>query len=271
MEERKRRGKVMFGLTRRDTELAYQLASADFKRKLHETTLGYIWSVLTPLLTFLTLYVVLSVFMNYKVKNYQLFILLGVMLFNFFSEATKDAMQSLSQKKDLVKKMKFPLHLIVISSVLTSAAYLIINLLVFLLFMLAFGIVPGLTAFYLLVPLLEMFLLVFGLGFGLCALYIRHGDTEYLWSFATTSLFWLTPIFYDYDLVPLQYVKLYMLNPLARIISTFRQVLLYDFIPLQHGLSGWKHELITLALCASIFAWGVWLFKKRSPRFAEML
>ncbi len=262
---------MMGMLSRGDWERVVELAKADFKRKFHESTLGHVWSVLSPLITFVILYVVFSVFMDFKVENYQLFLLLGVVLFNFFSEATRDAMQSLTQKKDLVKKVKFPLHLIVISSVLTSALYLFINLAVFLLFMLAFGILPGMTALYLAVTFAELFLLVFGLGFGLCALYIRHGDMEYLWTFATTILFWLTPIFYDYDLVSPQYVKLYMLNPLARIISTARQVLIYNHIPWLHGVSGWKHELITLAVCTLIFVWGVTLFRKRSPRFAEML
>lgn len=258
-------------LSASDWERVVELAKADFKRKFHESTLGLVWSVLEPLITFTILYVVFSVFMNFKVENYQLFLLLGVVIFKFFSEATRDAMQSLTQKKDLVKKVKFPLHLIVISSVLTSAAYLLINLAVFLLFMLAFGVLPGATVLYLAVTFAELFLLVFGLGFGLCALYIRYGDMEYLWTFATTILFWLTPIFYDYDLVSPAYVKLYMLNPLARIISTFRQVLIYNFIPVQHGISGWKHELITLAIAGLIFVWGVWLFRRKSPRFAEML
>lgn len=258
-------------LDRRDVERAYQLALTDFKRKFHESSLGYLWSILTPLITFAILYLVFSVFMNFNVENYQLFLLLGVVIFSFFSEATRDAMGSIHQKKDLVKKVKFPLHVIVISSVLTSAAYLFINLIVFLVFMLIFGVFPGLNLFYIVVPVIELFLLVFGLGFGLCALYVRHGDMDYIWNFFITIFFWITPIFYDYDRVSPQYVKLYMLNPLARIISTSRQVLIYNHIPLLHGVSGWKHEIITLVICALVFAWGVRLFRKKSPRFAEML
>ena len=170
-----------------------------------------------------------------------------------------------------MKKVKFPKHIIVISSVLTSTAYLFINLGVFLVFMLLFGVFPGLNVFYMGVTLIELFLLVFGLGFGLCALYVRHGDMDYIWQFFLTIFFWITPIFYGYDLISPQYVKFYMLNPLARIISTSRQVLIYNHIPLLHGISGWKHELITLVICVAVFAWGIWLFRKKSPRFAEML
>lgn len=252
-------------------EQAYELAVANFKKKFHNSTLGYVWSILTPLIMFAILYIVFSVFMNFNVENYQLFLLMGVIIFSFFSEATQDAMHSIHDKKELVKQMNFPRHVIVISSILTSAVYLFINLGVFFVFMLIFGVFPGWTVFYMVVPIIELFLLVFGLGFGLCALYVRHGDMDYIWSFFIQIFFWITPIFYDFDLVSPKYVKYYMLNPMARIISTSRQVLIYNFIPLLHGVSGWKHEIITLVICIVVFIWGVRLFRKKSPRFAEML
>ena len=254
-----------------DFARARVLAWSDFRHRYHETALGYLWSVLTPLITLAILYTVFSVFMNFQVENYQLFLLLGIVLFNFFSEATREAMHSLSRKRDLVKKVAFPRHVIVLSSVMTSGAYLLINLGVFMVFMAAFGIFPGITALYLPVTLLELFLLVFGLGYGLSALYVRYGDLGYIWDFVLMALFWVTPIFYDYDLVAPKYVKLYMLNPLARIISTSREILISNHIPLLGGVSGWVHELITLAICAVVFVLGVWLFRSRQARFAEYL
>ncbi len=261
----------MLGLSKQEVNQAIELARNDFKQKFHGSTLGHVWSILTPLILFGILYVVFSVFMDFDMENYQLYLLLGVIIFSFFSEATRDGMHSIHQKKSIVKDLKFPKHIIVISSVITSAVYLFINLFIFLLLMSLFGIFPGLTSFYLIVTLVELFLLVLGLGFLLSAVYVRHGDMEYIWEFLVTIFFWITPIFYDYDMVGSQYVKYYMLNPLARIISTARQILIYDHIPLLHGASGWKHEIITLLICVFIFVWGVWLFRKKSPRFAEML
>ena len=69
-------------------EQAYELAVANFKKKFHNSTLGYVWSILTPLIMFAILYIVFSVFMNFNVENYQLFLLMGVIIFSFFSEAT---------------------------------------------------------------------------------------------------------------------------------------------------------------------------------------
>lgn len=110
-----------------------------------------------------------------------------------------------------------------------------------------------------------------GIGFALSALTTRHGDVKYVWSFILILMFWLTPIFYDYNLVAEQYRKYYLLNPLARIITTAREVFINNHIPLFDGWIGLKHEGITLLMSVSLFIIGYMIFRKHSSHFAERI
>lgn len=252
-------------------EIVFNLAASEFKKKYSESTLGYIWSVLTPLLMLATLYIVFTLLINFRVKDYQLFLLIGIILYNYFSEATTEGLNSITHHRDLVKKINIKKEILVVSSCVVSTAYLLINILVYFGFLIFFGVRPTFNYLYFIITLIEMFMISLGLGFALSALSSRHGDVKYVWSFILILMFWLTPIFYDYNLIAPQYRKYYLLNPLARIITTAREVFINNHVPLLDGIVGLKHEGITLLMSLSLFAFGYLIFRKYSPYFAEML
>ena len=237
----------------------------NFKLRYKNSSIGYLWSILTPLLMLATLYVVFSIIMNLDVPHYQLFLLIGIIFWNFLSEATTTSMSLLLAHGNLIKKINFPNYVIIVSSCLSSLISLLLNLIVFFLFTLIFNV--KLTAIAIILPfyLIELFILVLGISFFLSALYPKFRELSHIWSFLLLIGFWATPIIYRETMVPEKYLKYYMLNPMARLINETRDILIYHYTP------ELRQVLITLIICILIFVLGLLFFRKKSPYFAEEL
>ena len=237
----------------------------NFKLKYKNSSVAYLWSILTPLLMLATLYIVFSIIMKLDVPHYQLFLLIGIIFWNFLSEATTTSMNSLLAHGNIIKKMNFPNYVVVVSSCLSSFITLLLNLLIFFLFTLIFNV--KLTAIAIILPfyLIELFILVLGISFFLSALYPKFRELSHIWSFLLLIGFWVTPIIYSETMIPEKYLKYYMLNPLARLINETRDILIYHYTPML------KQILITLIICILIFVLGFLFFRKKSPYFAEEL
>ena len=235
----------------------------NFKLKYKNSSVGYLWSVLTPLLMLATLYIVFSIIMKLDVPHYQLFLLIGIIFWNFLSEATTASMNSLLAHANIIKKMNFPNYVLVVSSCLSSFISLLLNLIIFFLFTLIFKV--KLTAIAIILPfyLIELFILVLGISFFLSALYPKFRELSHIWSFLLLIGFWVTPIIYRETMVPGKYLRYYMLNPLARLINETRDILIYHYTPMLNQV------LITLIICVLIFVLGFLFFRKKSPYFAE--
>lgn len=253
---------------RQSIYLIRQLAISDFKVKYKNSVIGYLWSLLVPLLMLVTLYVVFSIIMDLEVEHYQLFLLLGILLWNFFSDATNESMSSLRSKENLLKKVNFSKRIIILSSCLTSLFTLGLNMVVFLVFMAIFGVGISWAALMFLFYLFNLVLLVLGFSFGLSALNMKYRDVSHIWEILLIIGFWITPIIYPITKVNPVYVKYYLLNPLARIIDGSREALIFHHVPaLSFGAI--KHFAITFFMCLGIFIVGYAIFKRRAPRFAE--
>jgi len=237
----------------------------NFKLKYKNSSVGYLWSILTPLLMLATLYIVFSIIMKLDVPHYQLFLLIGIIFWNFLSEATTISMNSLLAHGNIIKKMNFPNYIIVLSSCLSSFISLLLNLIIFFLFTLIFKVKLTITSIILPFYLVELFILVLGISFFLSSLYPKFRELSHIWSFLLLIGFWVTPIIYRETMVPEKYLKYYMLNPLARLINETRDILIYYYTPML------RQVLITLIICILIFALGFLFFRKRSPYFAEEL
>ena len=121
--------------------LLTQLALTDFKLRYNNSVLGYLWSLLNPLLIFSVYYLVFSVFMRFEgVSHYQLYLLLGILLWNYFAESTLNGMASIQYKSSLISKINFPKWIIVVASNLTSVLTLVINILIFSVFFILSGV-----------------------------------------------------------------------------------------------------------------------------------
>src|SRR3989344_9472897 len=203
--------------------LIREFVITDFKLKYQSSFLGYFWSLLNPLLMFGTLYAVFSVFARFDVPQYHLFLLLGIILWGFFSEATVNAMYAIQAKGSIIKKVYFPRELVVLASALTTLLSLMLNLVVFFVFFFLSGGAITAPSLFLVVYLINIFLLASGTAFILSPLYLRFVDTAYLWRVMLQAGFWITPIIYPLTMIPEKWRIYVLLNPLASIINGARE------------------------------------------------
>jgi len=243
------------------------MAITDFKVKYDNSALGYLWSLLKPLLMFGTLYIVFSIFIRWNVENYKLYLLLGIILWNFLSEVTLNSMVLLQSKASILKKVYFPRWIIVIASSLTSLITLLLNMGVFFIFFAFSGAHFQKSSWLLIVYLVELYVLVVGLALLLCSLFPKFRDIHHIWEVFVQLGFWATPIIYPVSIVPEKYHTLIFLNPAARIIQGCRQALIG---PGSEFLSLPSH-LIVISFAVSLFLVGLAMFNKLSRSFAEIL
>ena len=259
---------------RRFLHLTWLIALTEFRLAYFGSVLGYLWSLMRPLLLFGVLYVVFSEVVKFgdDIVNYPVLLLLNIVLYSFFSEATQNSVTSVVGRESLVRKMQFPRMVIPVSTVLTSTLNLATNLLAVLVFLLAYGIDPRWT--WLLLPLLliPLILLASGVAMLLSSLYVSYRDVAPIWAVLTTMLFYGTPVLYAIDTVPEGFQRAVMCNPLAAILEQARAWVIdpgargaVDAI----GGPGWF--LIPLAVGIGICALGLWVFNREAPRIAERL
>jgi len=242
----------------------------DFKLKYNRSILGFFWSLLKPLLMLATLYLVFHLLMRLDVAHYELFLLLGIILWGFFTEATTNSMGSLIRNTSLVRKTRFNKKLIIISTNLSSLITLLLNLVIFFGFIIIFkaGFSWHLILFAIL--LLELFVFTLGISFILSALYVRFRDISHIWEVLVQIGFWITPIIYPISLIPKKFHDFYILNPLARIIEDSRNAIIFHKLP-PIDFSYLKHVGITLIIIIGTLIIGLIIFKIKSRKFAEQI
>ena len=245
-------------------ELIRELAINDFKLKYNNSILGYFWSLLRPLALFGILYLVFSVFMRLGggVENYQFYLLIGIILWMFFYEMTILSMQSIVAKANLVKKIYVPKIIIVIATSLTCLMTFLLNLIVFFIFMLIFGLKFQFSLWLLPVYLLELYLFSFGLSLILATLFVWFRDLAHIWEILLQILFYATPIIYPLSVVPLKFQKIAFLNPVAQIIQDIREIVMGGQVLSSYF---WLEPAATIVLLVL----GLIVFNKKSKYFAE--
>lgn len=247
--------------------LTLVMAIMDFKLKYDNSALGYFWSLLKPLLMFGTLYLVFSVFIRWDVENYKLYLLLGIILWNFLAEVTLSSMLFLEGRAPILKKIYFPRWVIVIACSLTALLTLSLNMIVFFIFFVLSGAQFSISIFMLPLYLLELYVLVVGLALFLCALFPKFRDVHHIWEVFVQLGFWITPIVYPISIVSEKYHSLIFLNPAARIIQGCRQALIGP----TGGFMAFKSHIIIISFAVCFFVIGLGLFNKLSRSFAEDL
>lgn len=258
-------------LSIKNRSILREMVGADFKVRYQSSILGYIWSVLRPLLLFVILYVVFTyIFKVGKgVPHYPVYLLLGIVMWNFFTESTIIGMSAVVGKGDLIRKIAIPRYL----TVLSSSASALINLGINLLVVLIFAIVNGVefTWYSLLLPLIlvELFVFSTSLAFFLSAVYVKFRDIMYIWEVGLQAAFYATPILYPLTAVPEQYRQYLLLNPMAQIIQDARHVFVtQDSITVWHIAPLW-FGLIPIVLVVAFVFLSRSFFKKQARLFAE--
>ena len=262
------------GGRRRALELLYLLALTDFKRHYVGTALGYLWSIARPLLLFGVLLVVFTqVFrLGSEVPRYPVLLLLNIVLFGFFQEATAAAVTSIVAQEGVVRKTQFPRLVIPLSIVLTGLFTLALNLVVVFAFILAFGVDPSWT--WLLLPLViaGLTVLTAAVGMIVSSLYPRFRDMAIIWAVASTVLFYGSPVLYPIEKVPEGLRQLVMLNPLAPLLELARKWVVDPSAPGPAAAAGGAWRLLApLAVALTVCVVASWLFTREARRIAEEL
>src|SRR5215213_964649 len=207
--------------------LLRQLVITDFKLRYQSSFLGYIWSLLRPLFMFIILYIVFAVVLHAgdSIPHYPVYLFLGIILWNYFSEVTSIGVTSIVAKGDLLRKLNFPKYVIVMAGSFSALINLLINFGVLGLFMIFSGVGLGWPALLLFLLLVELFVFALGVAFLLSALFVRFRDVNYIWEIIMQAAFYGTPILYDLKLVlekSAAGAKLLLLNPVAQVIQDAR-------------------------------------------------
>lgn len=208
--------------------LLKQLVKTDFKLRYQGSVLGYAWSVLKPLFLFVTLYFVFAKFLKFgdNFKHYPQYLLLGILLWNYFTEVTSGSVGAIVGKGDILRKINFPKYVIILAGSFSAFINLLLNFAVLGVFM-AFGHIGLSWHALLIIPLVaELFVFAIAAAFFLSALFVKFRDISYIWEVIMQAAFYATPILYLLDRVPEKVAKLMLLNPMAQIIQDSRYVLI---------------------------------------------
>jgi ABC-type polysaccharide/polyol phosphate export systems, permease component len=243
--------------------LIWTIAWGDFKWRYKNSILGYFWSLLEPLVMFVILYIVFSNLMKVQVQYYQLFLLLGIIMWNFFVKATSLGLNSIVGKPSLVQKIYFPREILVISACVTATLQSLFESLIFIVFMVALRVPVSWTLVYLPLILAMFFLLALGTALAIAALNVYYRDIQFIWAVVLQAGFFITPILYPLSIFSPGLQDIFRLNPIGQIIVTARDSILYSNPPFPLSLA---YACITSVI---IFGIGYAIFLKLEPRFAE--
>jgi ABC-2 type transport system permease protein len=259
---------------RRSVDLLYIIALNSFKQTYFGTVLGYLWSLARPLLLFAVMVTVFTKVLRLDtIPHYPVFLLMNIVLFGFFQEATGVAVGSVVGQEAIVRKTQFPRLVIPLAVVLTSLFNLLLNLVVVVIFLLAFGVTPMWT--WLLSPVIVLLLLMITVAVAmiLSSLYPRFRDVAIIWQVFSTALFYVTPLIYTVDRVQQPTLRrLIELNPLTPIFELARKWIIDSAAPGPAAAAGGALGLIAPALIyVTICVVAVWVFNREAPRIAEQL
>lgn len=249
--------------SKKNLRILKEIAISDFKVRYQNSILGYFWTLIKPLLLFAVLYVVFSVFMRFPVENYQLYLLLGVIIWNFFAEATSIALRAFETKQALITKVYFPRIIIVIASTLTSFLTFLLNMIVFFVFLYLSDINFSFNFFFFIIYIFELYFIILSVSLVLSVLYIKFRDISHIWDVLLQIGFWLTPIIYPVFLIPENYHRFIYLNPMARVIEYSRAIFIKSHIPAA------DLNIVLLIMMTVMILFGIIIFRRLNQTIPE--
>lgn len=241
--------------------LIQQLVSRDFKTKYKRSVLGYLWSFLNPLLTMFVQYLVFSTIFKSGIENYPVYLLTGVILFNFFSEAVGQGLCSIIYNASLITKVYVPKFIYPVTKVASVSINLFISIVPLLFVALMTGV--RISTSWLLLPFVLTCLLIFcvGMVLMLSAATVFFRDTQYLWGIASMVWMYATPLFYPETIIPPHLRFIQTLNPMYHMIK-FARIIIIEGISPAPALYG----TCLLSACITCML-GAFIFGKTQNKF----
>jgi ABC-2 type transport system permease protein len=261
---------------RHQLRILHVIAGAEFKLKYSGSALGYIWSIVKPLMLFTMLYLVFGrVFKLGAISHYYpLSLLLGIVTYTFFNDATTLALSSLVARGSLLRKLSFPRIIVPASATLTAAITFAVNLVVIAAFVAWNRLVPRLEWLLVIPLLLELYVFTLAVALILATLFVRLRDVGQVWELVLQLFFYASPIIYPVGYLPLWARKIVFLNPFTQVLQDVRAIILSpdlkpNRITAVDAFGFGAARLLPLAIVLLLAA-GAWaLFRREEPYFAE--
>jgi ABC-2 type transport system permease protein len=264
----------------RNLNLVRELAFTNFKLKYTGSALGYLWSLVKPLMLFGIMYAVFARLLKAGAgaPEFEVQLLLGIVLWNFFTEATSTAIGSIAAAGNLIRRAYFPRWILVVSSTLTALMTFVINTALIVVITVAIGHMH-LSLRSLMAPLffIELVALIVGLSLLLSALFVFYRDVGHIWEIISLVLFYASTIVFPFTILvtepgvtPSRDLWFAGLNPIAQIVQDLRWSLVSPGVHPMVNYLGVGY-VIPLVIVAVIFVIGFGVFHRLTPRFAENL
>lgn len=243
-------------------DLLRLLVSRNLKLKYRRSVLGYVWSVLNPLLTMVVMTIVFSTMFSRNIDNFPVYLFCGQLLFNFMNNSTRQAISSINANASLLKKTYVPKYIFTISKITSGLVDLVFSLGALLIVMVVTRV--RFTWYMLLFPvvILQLYLFCVGLGLFLAQANVFFRDVEYIYNAVITAWMYLTPIFYPLEMLPENIMWIVKhLNPMYFYVGQFRDLVYLGTMPgpvIQ--IAGWVAALVMLFI-------GIWSFRRSEDKF----
>ena len=208
-----------------------ELVKRDFKQKYKRTSLGILWSLLSPLLNLLVMSLVFKQFFGRTTPHYTIYLFSGNLIMSFFRESTKGGMSSLMSNSNIFSKINVPKYLFLFSKNVSGLINFLLTLVIYFIFVAIDGIPFSIRFVLLLYPIVCLTIMNLGIGMILSALYVFFRDIEYLYDVFLTLLTYLSAIFYDVSMFAENVQRLFLLNPVYVYIKYFRVIVINGAIP----------------------------------------
>jgi len=238
-------------------------AMGELKNKYRNSILGFFWSILEPLILLSVLYIVFSSILKPDIPNFAIYLLLGLIMWNFIKNSTSMGLETLTSKEIIIKNIYFMRAIPVLSSNISALIMLGLELIIFSLFLIVFGFIPGESIVVFPYLIFLTFLISLGLSFVLSTVYVFYKDVKFIWNVILTAGFFIHPIIYTKKMLPEEIQQIFNLLPTVKIFEMTHDSVLFN------TFSSWQDFSYVTIIAIIILVVGFFVYKKLEPRIAE--
>ena len=251
--------------TRQQLDLLKLLVKKEITLRYRRTYLGFLWSLLNPLLTSLVLFIAFSVFMRFEMENFALFLMAALFPWTWFAASVTMSTNTLTGNVSLIKKVIFPKHFLLLSTIIAQLVNFIFSLPVLIVLVYYYGGAPTIN-WLIGIPLLVMvqFAVIYGLALMISIANAFFRDLEYIVTVLIGLLFWMTPIVYPLHIVPEEAKVFLIMNPVTYLMQAWRDLFFYNML-------NWHNIFISMITAAVVLLAGLLIFKKLERKLDEVL
>ncbi|MDQ2098256.1 MAG: ABC transporter permease [Tychonema bourrellyi B0820] len=246
-------------------DLLRELVDRDMKLLYKRSTLGIAWTLINPLLQLAVFSFVFKTVIPVNVPQFSSFAFSGLLIWTWTQTALFQATGLITSNRALIRQPNFPIAILPVVTTTTGLIHFLLALPVLIIFLAIDGIQPNAVLLYMPVLMVIQFFLTVSFAYPLAAMNVTFRDTQHTLGVVLQMLFYLTPIFYNLDSIPKDFLPLYQLNPMVPLIEAYRAILLKGTHP------DWQSLLIVSLIVAVLLPIGLGIFRRQSDRFVEEL